>query len=76
MIADCKYNLHEISMELGDSIASGQLGQRDEHFLEVGQIVQHHRIEHIRFAQSVNRFAYRQEMAYVLAAKKLQTYLR
>lgn len=48
-------------MNLGDWQALRQFRQSDKHFMEVGQIVQHHWIEQIRIAKTVILFAYFKE---------------
>lgn len=37
-------------MQLGRSAAARQLGQAHEYLVEIGQIEQHHRIEHVGVA--------------------------
>lgn len=60
-------------MKMGDVRAARQLGQGYQHFVKVSQVVQHHRIEQVRLAQSIDTSACVHKQLNVLTTEELRT---
>lgn len=64
-------NSHQFGMHLLDLAALRQLGQRDEHAMEVGEVVEHRWLEEIGVPDPKVIVAHVQEQFDVLAAQEL-----